>query len=102
MRDGVKEEKERGEGCREEGKWSKLKGQKDGERGWLTVRRKIRNKLAHAKVREMLSCNGKNKSHEQGENNVGALIMHNNVYMHKGINKNTPTISRGTFSQGLC
>lgn len=26
MRDGVKEEKERGEGCREEGKWSKLKG----------------------------------------------------------------------------
>lgn len=28
--------------------------------------------------------------------------MHSNVYMHKGINKNTPTISRGTSSQGLC
>lgn len=24
-----------------------------------------------------------------------ALIIHDNVYMHKGINKNTPTASRG-------
>lgn len=66
----MKEEKERGEGCREVGKWSKLKGEKDGERGWLPVRRKIRNKQAHAKVRERLSCNRKNKSHGQGQNTL--------------------------------
>lgn len=67
---GVKEKRERGEDCKEVRKWSNLKGERDGERGWLTVRRKTRNKLAHAKVREMLICSRKNKSHGQGQNTL--------------------------------
>lgn len=66
----MREERDRGEDCREVAKWSKLKGERDGERGWLTVRRKIRNKLAHAKAREMLRRSGENKSHGQGQNTL--------------------------------
>lgn len=68
--DGLKEKRGRGEDCKGVRKRSNLKGERDEERGWLTVRGKTRNKLAHAKVREMLRCSGKNKSHGQGQDTL--------------------------------